>query len=827
MESTEWKRGTESPSTEDDERLARMLQYQEQTEVSHPESFSYHGDITDEQERKDSELARRFAQMEMNEGSSPAHSTSAARRLQRTHSHSPSRPRMFRGGHRTQSLEREDSRRFSYPARSISPSERTEPTPSEAHERRFEGRRNSLQHSGSHTGDSIQVAGLEDMEYARRQQEAAFARLRQQASPGAVAVTPSAEEQADMAFARRLQEMENSGMGRLNSQQRLEALPVSVTSAMDPYSSVDPISTSSTNKDERIARLMAATGKSLRDLQANEEGEGEAESSFALSQSSIPADPLDQGRTGTIGFGRASNPSSSNTASPLHSLPNTPLQFKKPSVAMNPKSATSAPTSPHVGGPVSIDVPVPLEKKKKPRNFLGFRSRQDKKQAPASAPLAMTPLSMDSLTGIPAGIPPPPGGSIMSPTATVRPLSNPASVVQRVMSPARVAATSSTVSSSVCFTCGKSHGSFVAALDKKYHPECFRCVICHELIDISKPFAFSKDAQGFKHPHHPRCYSQKYASSCCVCRQKLPANENGTISFVKHPFFDTEEMCPRHAVESNRRCTGCHRFEPDDEHFIDLNDGDRCICFSCFRSVVVDTEDAEPLWHKVIAFFKEKLGLTVWEGMEDIPIMIVGHEALNDQLQRGSNVHGGAAQIMTRGLCLTEHENCSRRIKLNLIRFNENDRSYESQGGDGYTYYDVPKSSKANSSSNVFGIMCLSGLPRDLTASVLAHEATHAWIKMHPQYDVTKPIPPLVEEGCAQLLALLFLNDGLDPCVKSAPDDKGPSDAKLRQYFRFSIETEENEIYGAGYRQAAAAYQHLGIEALLMHVMRYRDFPHT
>lgn len=77
-------------------------------------------------------------------------------------------------------------------------------------------------------------------------------------------------------------------------------------------------------------------------------------------------------------------------------------------------------------------------------------------------------------------------------------------------------------------------------------------------------------------------------------------------------------------------------------------------------------------------------------------------------------------------------------------------------------------------------------------------------------------------------MAMLFLNEGLGPPGPSSHDNgDGPSDEKLRQYFRFSIETDENEIYGTGYRRAAIAYRDIGIEALLNHVVQYRNFPTT
>jgi len=121
--------------------------------------------------------------------------------------------------------------------------------------------------------------------------------------------------------------------------------------------------------------------------------------------------------------------------------------------------------------------------------------------------------------------------------------------------------------------------------------------------------------------------------------------------------------------------------------------------------VVTSSEDVIPLWDKVIDFFEGPLGLITSEDslngasgvlgyrdpkrgvtrrdLKNIPIMVVGHEALNDNMKQ--NAHFGSNQIMTRGICLSEH--CA---------------------GD-------------HNSIGVTAILCLSGLPADLTASILAH----------------------------------------------------------------------------------------------------------
>ena len=460
--------------------------------------------------------------------------------------------------------------------------------------------------------------------------------------------------------------------------------------------------------------------------------------------------------------------------------------------------------------------PTPAKKEKKKgmlkRIFGGNKHGSDSK------------FSGDIPSGIPAAIPGPPPGT------EAGPLPHSVSVNRNIAQNAlRSSTTQEKKAVSICCVCNGRNGKMLVAMDRKFHVECFRCMSCNDLIDPLSVFAVSVDPMGEQQPLHRKCYAEFYGVQCAVCRKAIPANDDGSVSFIKHPFFNTEQMCPCHADESGRRrCTGCHRFEPEDEPFADLNDGGRCVCYSCCRSVIINNEDVKPLWQEVLKFFEFVLGLPIWQEMRDIPILVVDQAALNEsQMQDGTSAHSDSSQIMTRGLCLSEHEgsmHMSTSFRVPAQRFNESISAFEACNHSGFMDFDVGNL-KGNSKSEVMAILCLSGLPRDLTASVLAHEATHAWIKLHPDFKIRKQLPAQVEEGCAQLVAYLFLSDGLEPSAMRASTGKGPTDEKLRQYFKFSIETDDNDIYGEGYRKAAAAYSSIGITALLNHVVHYQAFP--
>jgi hypothetical protein len=223
-----------------------------------------------------------------------------------------------------------------------------------------------------------------------------------------------------------------------------------------------------------------------------------------------------------------------------------------------------------------------------------------------------------------------------------------------------------------------------------YHTDCFTCAHCRASIDPQcQKFCCAKlsvssgkkkrttkttsiqgessrdgdhdDDDEEERPLHQECYSRHFGYMCVVCDKPLPlvttfseikggdqlqndkidekSRKNATVKFIKHPYFDTERMCPHHAqaspffgiprdadpdgaiddvsdhthtttseetkIVSVRRCAGCHRFEPafasPSKHFIDVGDSDtgRCVCLACVSTVVMTSDDVVPLWDKV------------------------------------------------------------------------------------------------------------------------------------------------------------------------------------------------------------------------------------
>jgi hypothetical protein len=113
------------------------------------------------------------------------------------------------------------------------------------------------------------------------------------------------------------------------------------------------------------------------------------------------------------------------------------------------------------------------------------------------------------------------------------------------------------------------------------------------------------------------------------------------------------------------------------------------------------------------------------------------------------------------------------------------------------------------------------GLPRDLTASILAHEAMHVWMKLSREMPFT--LHPKIEEGLCQFVSMKYLeqmgNDGSESTESAIWSEQ------LRRYFRYQIEMDPSEVYGEGYRQAASCCTTLGLEIVLDHVRDNQQFP--
>jgi hypothetical protein len=93
---------------------------------------------------------------------------------------------------------------------------------------------------------------------------------------------------------------------------------------------------------------------------------------------------------------------------------------------------------------------------------------------------------------------------------------------------------------------------------------------------------------------------------------------------------------------------------------------------------------------------------------------------------------------------------------------------------------------------DVTAVLVLYGLPRDLTASILAHEAMHVWLKLNKGFPFR--MPPKLEEGLCQVIAYLYLESlvqaeahskagGLDSAESVRQGRLQEQEQSLRRYF--------------------------------------------
>lgn len=343
-----------------------------------------------------------------------------------------------------------------------------------------------------------------------------------------------------------------------------------------------------------------------------------------------------------------------------------------------------------------------------------------------------------------------------------------------------------------------------------------------------------------------------FGLKCSVCSSLLQGQ------YLRHNFFDSEKYCLTHdQIEARRRCGSCHRVEPYESTgkglFVDLPDSRVC-CLECLSSAVMTSDAMVALYLSVVDYMEQQLHLKMPPGMRSVPVLAVDVTSLNEQLAGGSTTHGGGGLV--RGLTLSR--------VANVTHYSQGDITFSYQHG-----FQVgrPRVHRVDTKREVTAVCVLFGLPRDLTASILAHEAMHVYLKLSARYPLD--IENRAEEGICQVIAHKYLahlranrtsrsgtnsgNGGMTGGVSrglqgirtggfSSPSSSsfstshnnnssiqgggsrsgdGGDDAndaiecKLREYFSYSIEEAPDDVYGEGYRIASKVVEQLGMDITL------------
>ncbi|KAF1776114.1 Protein DA1-like [Phytophthora cactorum] len=293
-------------------------------------------------------------------------------------------------------------------------------------------------------------------------------------------------------------------------------------------------------------------------------------------------------------------------------------------------------------------------------------------------------------------------------------------------------------------------GTVPAAHGKAYHPDCFRCAACNGKFTTSK-FQV-KDGEYYHH----ECYKQLYHPRCDVCEGFIPY-QPGTqkISFKVMPFGDLK-YCAEH--EHRDRCCSCQRVE------------------------------AQGVVKEVWAYMRD-IGIH----LPEIPVYLVESPVLNEQC----NAHKKTKTLMkdnkpveghvTRGLCLSEVSQIQHMVRTGK--------------------HAVPRVASIQKKRSVNAILILHGLPYDLTASVLAHEATHAYIKLSDNFP--DHIPPKYKH-----------------MMERKESKKRTYEGRLRKFYMHQLKNDISPVYGDGFREAYEAYKRVNsLQRMFDAIRRHASFP--
>jgi hypothetical protein len=350
-------------------------------------------------------------------------------------------------------------------------------------------------------------------------------------------------------------------------------------------------------------------------------------------------------------------------------------------------------------------------------------------------------------------------------------------------------------------------GSFIRVDGRPLHPHCFRCYGCQE--PIQGPYIPRGVPVEF---FHPKCAETLFAPRCGVCDASLSGQ-----TFNRHAFFiEKPGYCTFHE-NTSRSCFSCQQKETNREAFVSFPDG-RSLCNDCVATCIFDSSEASEIYAEVIEFMERRLNLRIPPEGRRVPVLAVDLSSLNEvnvtENRSPRGVHKEDSTIV-RGMTLSTTETQIRHIGSSgyadgIARmFPAADRQQ--------IYRFVEPATVTRRS--VTAVLVLCGLPRLLTASILAHEAMHVYCKLSAE--VFPVLPPEVEEGLCQYVSWRYL-DSMHAEISTRMKSW---EQRLIEYYKFVIETDTTHVYGGGFRRAAECSSAIGLEELLQFVKESKTFP--
>ena len=387
-----------------------------------------------------------------------------------------------------------------------------------------------------------------------------------------------------------------------------------------------------------------------------------------------------------------------------------------------------------------------------------------------------------------------------------------------------------------CFRChvcsnlirsGESYMNVGDRNNRQYiHPGCFACIGCKRGIGAGTEYTKdSSDNEEGSYYCIP-CHSELFRPRCTICTRTLDQY------FLRHPYFDSEVYCLEHDNESRRSCFACNRKEPlpaaRKALFVDLLDG-RSLCVDCSSTIIVDSSEAAELFRDVIQFMESQLGMSIPEDMRQVPVLVVDYKSLNESISAEGNTalghhgaSGSAGAGTVRGVTLSSC--CQvRHIPSGFSLWSRltTGRPLTTAAASDCDFSSVYHKVDMDEQREVSAVLVLFGLPRDLIASILAHEAMHVWLKLNPR--VPFRMTPKVEEGLCQAVSYFYL-ESLSLTEAAAGNDV---EQNMRKYYQHQISTDTSVVYGDGFRAVQHVTSVLGLRIVLEHLEACGELPVT
>ena len=239
------------------------------------------------------------------------------------------------------------------------------------------------------------------------------------------------------------------------------------------------------------------------------------------------------------------------------------------------------------------------------------------------------------------------------------------------------------------------------------------------------------------------------------------------------------------------------------------------------------------LYQQVVNFMEHKLGLPIPPQMRLVPILAVDLYSLNENL----SMSGAIGSHAINNLNPTEGPQQSASYVRGLTISRTGQIKHISAGSLGFNVrtgglasHFTPSVLTITAVTEVSAVMVLHGLPSDLTAAILAHEAMHVWLKLTPNH--SSNLSSKLEEGICQVVAHKYLDvltaeqfDRPQNALKDEDFIKLKEQEGLRSYFRHQIETDRSTVYGDGYREAVKCVQAVGLDIVLEYIRDQQALP--